>query len=390
MSTLPPPTERGAPSLWQRIAGALPTAFSSLLAVAIALIAGGIVLALSGANPIPAFQALFAGAFGGQRELAETLVAATPLILGGLAFAVAARAGLFNIGIEGQMVVGGLCAGLAAAWDPGLPIFVHLPLAVLAGMVAGGIWGFIPGFLKAQTGAHEVITTIMLNYLAYRISTVVIGQENLPLVNPALQATQPAVDNATLPRLVEGTRLHAGILIALAAAVVGWFLLYRTVFGYKIRTVGLSRGAAAFAGIPWGRTIALAMLLSGLLAGLGGTVDALGLQGRYYNITLGIGFTSIAVGLVGRNTPFGVVLAGLLFGALASGATKMQNTADISRDIVYVLLAFVILSVSAIAVVQQSHQAQRLTARARGMTRDRAAQDAGDPLLEPPPPPQAI
>ena len=185
------------------------------------------------------------------------------------------------------MVVGGLCAGLAAAWDPGLPIFVHLPLAVLAGMIAGGIWGFIPGFLKAQTGAHEVITTIMLNYLAYRISTVVIGQENLPLVNPALQATLPAVDNATLPRLVEGTRLHAGILIALAAAVVVWFLLYRTVFGYKIRTVGLSPGAAAFAGISWGRTIALAMLLSGVLAGLGGTVDALGLQGRYYNITLG-------------------------------------------------------------------------------------------------------
>jgi ABC-type uncharacterized transport system permease subunit len=390
MSTLPLPTERGSASVWRRITGALPTILSSLLAVALALLAGAVVLALSGTNPIPAFQALFAGAFGGRRELAETLVAATPLILGGLAFAVAARAGLFNIGIEGQMVVGGLCTGLAAAWDPGLPIFVHLPLAVLAGMVAGGIWGFIPGFLKAQTGAHEVITTIMLNYLAYRISTVVIGQENLPLVNPALQATQPAVDNATLPRLIEGTRLHAGIMIALVAAVIVWFLLYRTVFGYKIRTVGLSPGAAAFAGISWGRTIALAMLLSGLLAGLGGTVDALGLQGRFYNISLGIGFTSIAVGLVGRNTPFGVVLAGLLFGALASGATKMQNTADVSRDIVYVLLAFVILSVSAIAVVQQSHQAQRLTARARGMTRDRAAQDAGDPMLESPPPPQAI
>jgi simple sugar transport system permease protein len=390
MSTLPQPTERGTPSVWRRITGALPTVLSSLLAVAIALLAGGIVLALSGANPIPAFQALFAGAFGGRRELAETLVAATPLILGGLAFAVAARGGLFNIGIEGQMVIGGMSAGLAAAWDPGLPIFVHLPLAILAGMIAGGIWGFIPGILKAKTGAHEVITTIMLNYLAYRISTVVIGQENLPLVNPALQATQPAVDNATLPRLIEGTRLHAGILIALAAAVVVWFLLFRTVFGYKIRTVGLSPGAAAFAGISWGRTIALAMLLSGLLAGLGGTVDALGLQGRYYNISLGIGFTSIAVGLVGRNTPFGVVLAGLLFGALAAGATKMQNTAGISRDIVYVLLAFVILSVSALAVAQQFRQAKRLAARTRGMTRDRAAHDAGDPLLEPPPPPRAI
>ena len=149
MSTLPLPTEREILPLetdHRRAADVL----SSLLAVAIALLAGSIVLALSGANPIPAYEALFAGAFGGQRELAETLVMATPLILGGTAFAVASRAGLFNIGIEGQMVVGGLCAGLAAAWDPGLPIFVHLPLAVLAGMIAGGIWGFIPGFLKAQ------------------------------------------------------------------------------------------------------------------------------------------------------------------------------------------------------------------------------------------------
>src|ERR671912_572974 len=138
MSTLPLPTERASSSSWVRIAAVLPTVLSSLLAIAIALLAGAVVLALSGANPIPAFQALFAGAFGGRRELAETLVAATPLMLGGLAFAVASRAGLFNIGIEGQMVVGGLCAGLAAAWDPGLPIFAHLPLAVVAGMIAGG------------------------------------------------------------------------------------------------------------------------------------------------------------------------------------------------------------------------------------------------------------
>src|SRR5918994_7937822 len=125
MSTLPLPTERAASSLWKRITGVLPTVLSSLLAVAIALLAGSIVLALSGTNPVPAYEALFAGAFGGRRELAETLVASTQLILGGLAFAVAARAGLFNIGIEGQMVVGGLCAGLVAAWDPGLPIFAH-------------------------------------------------------------------------------------------------------------------------------------------------------------------------------------------------------------------------------------------------------------------------
>ncbi len=390
---LPRPTDSGreAVSPLRRIAGALPTLLSSLLAVAIALAAGGVVIALSGQNPFPAYAALFEGAFGGRRAIAETLVMATPLILGGLGFAVASRAGLFNIGLEGQMVLGGLSAGLFAAWNPGLPLYVHLPLALLAAAVAGGVWGFIPGILKAKTGAHEVITTIMLNYLAYRISAVVIGREDLELlVNPALQATQPAVDNASLPLLLEGTRLHAGILIALLAAVLVWYLLYRTVFGYKIRTVGLSQGAAAYAGISWGRTIAVAMLISGLLAGLGGAVDALGLHGRYYNVMLGLGFTSIAVGLVGRNNPFGVVLAGLLFGALAAGATRMQNSAGIARDIVYVLLAFVILSVSALAVFEQFRQSRRQTARARSMTRDRAADEAGEPLVEPPPPPRTI
>jgi simple sugar transport system permease protein len=390
MSTLPLLTDQPVRTFGDRIAGALPTVLSSLLAIAVALLAGGILIAVSGGNPIPAYEALFSGAFGDRRAIGETLALASPLILGGLAFAVAARAGLFNIGIEGQMVVGGMAAGLTAAWDSGLPAFIHLPLALLAGMVAGGLWGFIPGALKAKTGAHEVITTIMLNYLAYRLSTIVITREDLPLVNPELQATQPALDAARLPRMLEGTRLHAGILIALLAAVVVWFLLFRTVFGYQIRTVGLSRGAAAYAGFSWGRTIALAMLLSGLLGGIGGTVEAIGLQGRYYNIELGIGFTSIAVGLVGRNQPVGVVLSGLLFGALAAGATKMQNTADISRDIVYVLLAFVILSVSALAVAQHFRQARRLTERARAMTRDRAAEDAGEPLVEPPPPPRTI
>lgn len=390
MNSQAPPTDAGAASIWQRLLAGIPTLLSSLLAVAIALAAGGVVIALSGDNPIPAYQALFEGAFGGERAIAETLVMATPLILGGLAFAVAARAGLFNIGIEGQMVMGGLAAGLTAAVDVGLPAIIHLPLALVVGTIAGGIWGFIPGILKARTGAHEVITTIMLNYLAYRITTVVIGQEDLPLVNPALQATQPALEAAELPRLLQGTRLHAGFIIAIIAAVVVWYLLYRTVFGYKLRTVGLSSGAAAYAGFSWGRTIALAMLISGLLAGLGGTVDTLGLQGRFYNVAIGLGFTSIAVGLVGRNQPFGVVLSGLLFGALAAGATKMQNTAGISRDIVYVLLGFVIFSISALAAVQQFRGARRQAARARSLTRDRASDDAGEPLVEPPAPPRTI
>lgn len=381
MSTPPSPTERPLPTggLAPRLRSALPTALSSIGAVAIALLVGALVIVLSGDDAVAAYRALFAGAFVGRRAIAETLVAATPLIFGGLAFAVAARAGLFNIGIEGQLVLGGLAAGLVGALDLGLPVLLHLPLALAAGALAGGLWGGLPGLLKARTGAHEVITTIMLNYLAYRLSTFLIGRDDvIPVVDPALQATEPVVAAARLPNLLDRTRLHAGLLLALLAAAALWYVLFRTTLGYRLRTVGLSRGAAAYAGISWGRTITVAMALSGLLGGLAGASEALGLQGRYYNVASGAGFTAIAVGLVGRNHPLGVVFAGLLFGALASGATRMQNTAGTSRDLVQVLLGLVILSVAAFAAADRFRFGRRRGRSAAGG----ASSDGGEPDLE--------
>ncbi|MGI9254628.1 MAG: ABC transporter permease [Thermomicrobiales bacterium] len=371
-----PPAE---PGFGQRLASAAPTVLSSIGAVLLALAAGAVVILLSGQNPGAAYAALFEGAFGGVKPLTETLVAATPLIFGGLAFAVAAQAGLFNIGIEGQLVLGGLAAGIVGALPLGLPAVLHLPLALLAAVAAGGLWGFIPGFLKARTGAHEVITTIMLNYLAFRLSTIIIGMSNVLPVKPDLQATEAVKPGARLPKLIEGTRLNAGFLLALAAAVVIWYLLYRTTFGYRLRTVGISRGAAAYAGIGWGATITLAMTISVVLAGLGGAADTLGLQGRYYNVQAGYGFTAIAVGLVGRNNPFGVVAAALLFGALSAGATKMQNTAGTSKDLVSVLLGLVILSVSAFAVLDEFRKRRRQAAVAQSIARDRAEEDDSGP-----------
>ncbi|MDQ3692867.1 MAG: ABC transporter permease [Chloroflexota bacterium] len=371
--------------------GAIPTLVSSAGAVALALLAGGVVILVSGQDPLLAYQAMFIGAFGGPREISETLIAAAPLILGGLAFAIAYQAGLFNIGIEGQLVLGGLAAGLVAATPLGLPIFVHLPLAVLAAVVAGGFWGGLPGFLKARTGAHEVITTIMLNYIAFRISAYVIANQGIfPMVNPSLQATNPAVPEAELPRLIEGTRLHAGLILALVAAAILWYVLFRTTFGYRLRMVGISRGAAAFAGVSWGKTITVAMVLSGVLGGLAGAGETLGLQGRYFNISSGYGFTAIAVGLVGRNHPAGVVLAGLLFGALNAGATRMQSTAGTPRDLVSVLLGLVILSVAAFSAIDYFRRRRQQAARARGSTRDRAAADAGEPEVPPAVTPPAI
>jgi ABC-type uncharacterized transport system permease subunit len=393
MSTPPSPTSqpgRGS-GPGATIGAALPTLLSSAGAVAIALLAGAVVIILSGQDPLLAYQAMFAGAFGGPREISETLIAAAPLILGGLAFAVAYQAGLFNIGIEGQLVLGGLAAGLVGATPLGLPAFIHLPLALLAAVIAGGFWGGLPGFLKARTGAHEVITTIMLNYIAFRISAYVIANDDrFPMVNPSLQATNPVVPEAELPGLLAGTRLHAGLILAAVAAVLLWYLLFRTTVGYRLRMVGLSRGAAAYAGASWGKTIILAMFLSGVLGGLAGAGETLGLQGRYFSISPGYGFTAIAVGLVGRNHPAGVILAGLLFGALNAGATRMQSTAGTPRDLVSVLLGLVILSVAAFSAIDYLRRRRRQAARARSTTRDRAAAEAGEPEVPPVPQPPAI
>ncbi|MCC6705085.1 MAG: ABC transporter permease [Thermomicrobiales bacterium] len=345
---------------WWR--GAISPIVSSTIAVLAALIVGGIVIAATGSDPIEAYRAMFRGAFGSRRQIGETLVSATPLILGGLAFAIAARAGMFNIGIEGQLVMGAFAAGVIGTYDLG-PRPVGLVIALAAGVIAGGIWGMIPGLLKAFSGAHEVITTIMLNYLALRMVSYAVNNVDWLPVNPPLQATDPVLPANKLPILLDGTRLHAGIIVAIVAAIVLWWILFRSVYGYKVRTVGLSPGAAKFSGIPWKRTIVIAMVLSGIFAGLGGASETLGLQGRFYNVSPGYGFTAIAVGLVGRNHPIGVIAAGLLFGVLRAGATQMQNSADVSKEIVQVLQGLVILAVAASAYVAMMRQ-RRAAAKA--------------------------
>ncbi|HVL23026.1 MAG TPA: ABC transporter permease [Thermomicrobiales bacterium] len=343
-------------------------AFGSVAAVIVALLLGAVVISVAGSDPVEAYRALWDGAFVGRRSIGDTLIYTAPLILGGLAFAVAARAGMFNIGIEGQLVVGGFAAALVGAWDFGLPKVIYLPLALVVAAVAGGIWGFIPGFLRAKTGAHEVITTIMLNYLAFRLITyLVLKQDKYLPVSPNNLGTDKVVDAARLPRILDGTRLHAGILIALAAAVLLWFVLYHTTFGYNVRAVGLSRGASAYGGINWGTTIMIAMTLAGAFAGLAGAGESLGLHGRHYTTPPGYGFTSIAVGLVGRNNPLAIILSGLLFGALSAGAPSMQS-ADVSKEIVLVIQGLIILAVAALEVVRRlptirARMAKRTAAR---------------------------
>jgi simple sugar transport system permease protein len=332
-----------------------------VLAVLAALIVGGIIMVISGQEPVEAYLALLDGAVNGRRAIAETLIYTAPLLLGGLAFAIAYRASLFNIGIEGQLVVGGLAAGIVGALDLGLPAALHLPIALIAAAVAGGIWGAIPGALRAFTGAHEVITTIMLNYLAYRLINYTIQKAGnwLP-VDDQFQATDRALETARLPILLDATRLHAGILIAVAAAVLLWYLMFRTSFGFKLRTVGVSRGAANYAGVSWRSIFVVAMLISGALAGLAGAGEALGLHGRHFATPPGYGFTAIAVGLVGRNHPVAIIPSALLFGALSAGAPAMQAQAGVSKEIVLVLQGLVILAVAAFSAANRIPGLRRL------------------------------
>jgi simple sugar transport system permease protein len=320
-----------------------------LVAVVVALVLGALVILATGGDPLLAYQGLFEGAVGRPEAISESLVWATPYIFGGLAVAFAFKAGLFNIGAEGQIGVGALCAVFVGYAVTFLPWPLHALAALAAGCLGGALWGFIPGALKARTGAHEVITTIMLNYIAIQVTSwLLAGPMKDPSPFVVVAQTPKVLESARLPQLVEPYRLHLGFLIALAMAVVVWWLLRQTTLGFAIRTVGANAHAARYAGISVPGTIVTTMALSGLLAGLAGTVEVVGLN--YYHtpgFSVGYGFDSIAVALLGRSHPLGVIPAALLFGALRSGATRMQFLSQIPVDIISVIQALVLIFVAA-------------------------------------------
>jgi simple sugar transport system permease protein len=290
------------------------------------------------------------------RPISETLTSATPLVLTGLAFALAFRGGLFNIGVQGQAILGAIGAGLAGFLLP-MPVLLHLLLALLAGGLAGAAWAFGPGILKARTGAHEVITTIMLNSVAAIFIGWVIVQSWAE--DPARQdaISRRADESARLPRLLAwvdpGLRVHAGILVAVAAvAGVAW-LLNRSSFGFELRAVGLNPDASRTAGMSVTGTYVLVMVIAGGLAGLGGATVVLGTAYALTSLVIGsAGFDGILVGLLGRAKPWGVLAAALLFGALQAGGRAMQTGSGISLELVQVIQALIVIFVAAPAVVK--------------------------------------
>ncbi len=283
----------------------------------------------------------------------ESLVSSTPYIFAGLAVALGFRVGLFNIGVEGQLFIGAIFAVAAGIYLKGLPAIIHIPLALLAAIIGGGLWGFIPGWLKAKTGGHEVINTIMMNYIAFRLSEYLLRG---PLKNPEGFTPVSAwiEDSAKLPRFFDSPiRFHMGFFIALGFAWVVYWFLFKTTWGFTLRTVGANPRAAKYAGMNIVQSTVLAMFLSGGLAGLAGANEVLGVN---YNLAVafssGYGFDAIALALLGKSHPAGVVMAAILFGFLRNGAIQMQLTAGIPIDIISVLQAFILAFIAAPAIIR--------------------------------------
>jgi general nucleoside transport system permease protein len=409
-----------------------------LLAIVTAFVLGGLLIWLTSGRLSTVFEAysgLVRGAFIKQRGLSETLVATTPYIFLALGVAVGFKSGLFNIGVEGQFYIGAVSAAWIGASFGGLPAIIHLPLTLLAGFLGGAIWAAIPGYLKARTGAHEVINTIMMNYVAFRLTEFLVSG---PLRDRLATATQTArvasgaqvwslweipgrladplnalgvalaaaviawpvarwllgrrraaaaplasgparpsrrlivwgaaaavgvLAFAVLPPLTRAwwpftdtyDRLHIGLVLALGAAVLVWWLLWKTTLGFELRTVGANLNAARYAGMNITRNIVLAMFISGGLAGLAGTIEVLGVSTcRCLPLffSSGYGFDSIAIALLGKNSPFGIVLSAFLFGAMRNGADLMELSSGVSKYVISIIQALVLLFVAAPAVVR--------------------------------------
>jgi ABC-type uncharacterized transport system permease subunit len=347
---------QGLARLWRAF---LDAALVPLLAIFTAVVVGGVVIAFVGGNPFAAYLGLIQGAYGSPSAWSETFVWATPYIFAGLAVALAFKGGLFNIGAEGQLAFGAVATAWVGYALPDIlgiqiPMIIHLPLAIGAGILVGALWAAIPGALRAYAGGSEVINTIMMNYIALNITSFLLNgpmKDKNPL--NVIARTPEIAAGARIPTIIEGFRVHWGFPLALLVAFLVWYLLWKTTLGFEIRTVGTNPDAAKYAGMNYKRIIVLTMALSGLLAGLAGAVEVTGLNYRHeLGFSMGYGFDAIAIALLGRTHPLGVVLAAILFAGMRNGATRMQFLTQIPVDIISVIQALILLFVAADAIIR--------------------------------------
>ncbi len=339
-------------SIWKGIG----TAFSEVGTAYLALFTGAL------GNPVEIVSALL---YGDAMEIRaalnpflESLVQSTPYIFAGLAVALAFRAGLFNIGVEGQLFIGAAAATFVGYSFTGLPPYIHMPLAFLAGALGGALWGMIPGLLKATTGGHEVINCIMMNYIAYRFTTYLLTG---PMSRPGTggMPISPLIEkSAQIPQFFKTPiRFHLGFFIALGFAALLWWVLFKTTWGLNLRTVGTNPRAAKYAGMNIVATIIIGMAASGALAGMAGANEILAVnRSMAIGLSAGYGFDSIALALLGNSHPVGVIFSALLFGILKNGATKMMVVSSIPIDIVTILQAVILMFVAAPAIIRSLYR----------------------------------
>ncbi|MFP3391133.1 ABC transporter permease [Brevibacillus sp. SIMBA_040] len=326
-----------------------------LVAIILGLLTGAVAMLAGGFNPVKAYVALLEKVFGSAYNFGETIRQITPLIFTGLAVAFAFRTGLFNIGAEGQFIVG-MVASTAVGVSFDLPAYIHAPLAVIAGAVAGGLWGSIAGYLKAARGVNEVITSIMLNWVALYFANWVMNAFFIPAGQQRSEMIQDSavITISWLSTMFDSARLHWGTLIAILAAIFFYVILWKTKSGYELRAVGLNPHASEYAGMNVNRNVVKAMFIGGMFAGIGGACEILGVFHYQAIMTSqpGYGFDGIAVALIGGNTPLGVVLAAILFGILTFGSAGMKFGAGVPVELIRVVIASVIFFVAAHGIVK--------------------------------------
>ena len=369
----PPPTDDG---WYERVTGVGTTIRGAILvpslALLTALIIGAVIIALTDVDTLPlwgsdpgqaftstvrgisdAYKALFVGSLGSFNAVSETLFAATPLILAGLAVAVGFQAGLFNIGVNGQMHMGGMVA-LWVGFTFTIPAVFHIPIVLAGALVGGAIWGGVSGLLKARTGAHEVITTIMLNFIALFLVDYLLKSSLFQAPGRNDPISLPVLPSAQLPTLFGGYRVNIGFIIALLAVAGVWWLMYRSTIGYEFRAVGYNPSGGRYAGMSVAWVYVSVMAVSGALAGIGGANQVVGIEPYrgISNFAGNIGFDAIALALLGRSHPVGVLFAGLLFGGLRAGGREMSGAAGIPVDLVLVLQALIIVMIAAPELVR--------------------------------------
>jgi len=319
--------------------------FSPIVAIASALLVGAILILIAGANPIAAYTALFQESLFDYFGFGNTLTRMTPLLFTSLGVLIALKAGQFNIGGEGQIYLGALGSTLVGLYFQGLPQFIHITLGLFAGFLFGAVWGWIPGYLKAIRGVNEVITTLLLNYIAMNLVSYLVQN---PLLAPnAPSPYSPLIAKSAQLPMLPGHLTHSGIFLGLLIAVILWILLQRTPLGYQITTVGLNPIASGYAGISVHKTIILVMTLAGGLAGLAGSCEVMGLKYRLFEqVSPGYGFDAIAIAFLARGNVLAVVFTSLFFAALRSGANVMQRSAGVPMTVVFAIQGLTVLFIA--------------------------------------------